>query len=253
VPRSVVIYARLSVTTEESVSIARQLDSARRYCEARSWIVAEEYVDDGVSASKVKPEHRPGWRALLDSTDRYDAVVVWKIDRLARRVLDFLHADETLQGRGAGIVAVEDPVDMTTPQGRAFATMLAVFGEMEAAAISSRVKAARDALVMAGRRPGGRPPFGWMNVSNPVGPGMVLAQDPERIGVVAELAARALDGASLYSLTKWLGEQGIEPRGRRAVGSAPDAPVTTPRWHDASVETILRAPALAGMTPYRAT
>ncbi|MCW2806532.1 MAG: site-specific recombinase, partial [Marmoricola sp.] len=94
------LYARLSVTTEESVSIARQLESAHRYCEARNWKVMAEYTDDGISASKVKPEDRPGWRALLDSTDKFDAVVVWKIDRLARKVIDFLHADETLQARG---------------------------------------------------------------------------------------------------------------------------------------------------------
>jgi hypothetical protein len=76
----------------------------------------------------------------MDSPAGYDAVIVWKVDRLARRVLDFLHADEALQGRGAGIVAVEDPIDMTTPQGRAFAIMLAVFGEMEAEAIKHEAK-----------------------------------------------------------------------------------------------------------------
>jgi len=87
-------------------------------------------------------------------------VIVWKVDRLARRVLDFLHADEALQARGAVIVAVEDPVDMTTPQGRGFATMLAVFGEMEAAAISARVKAARTHLLNDGRVVGGKVPYG---------------------------------------------------------------------------------------------
>lgn len=191
-PRSVALYARLSVTTEESVSIERQLDAGRKYAEARGWTVVAEAVDDGVSATKNRPEDRVGWRSLLDSPERYEAVVVWKVDRLARRVLDFLHADEALRERGAGLVAVEDPIDMTTPSGRAFATMLAVFGEMEAAAISARVKAARRAILAAGRRAGGRPPFGFVNVPNPEGPGKVLAHDPERIEVVRELTVRAL-------------------------------------------------------------
>lgn len=239
--RNVVLYARLSVTSsEESVSIARQLEAGRKYAEARGWTVVDEFRDDGVSASKVRPEGRIGWRAVLDAGQAYDAVVIWKVDRLARRVLDFLHADEDLQRRGAAVVAVDDPVDMTTPQGRAFATLLAVFGEMEAAAMSARVTAAREAIIKSGRRAGGRVPFGWLNVPNPNGPGVVLAQDPERIAVVSELATRALRGDSLYSLSGWLTELDVWPRkGERKM------------WHDASVEAILRSPTLAGMVPFR--
>lgn len=237
------IYARLSVTTEESVSIARQLDSARKYASARGWSVVLEATDDGVSATKNRPEERAGWRAILDSPQHFDAVIVWKVDRLARSVLDFLNADAALQERGAGIVCVEQTIDMTTPDGRGFATMLAVFGEMEAAAISARVKAARKTIVHAGRRAGGRPPYGWKNVTNPDGPGYVLAQDPERIGVVRTLARRALEGESLYALTRWLEAEGIPPRGR--------AKRKDDRWHEASVEAILRNPVLAGLTPYR--
>lgn len=240
--RRAAIYARLSVTTEESVSITRQLEAAQRYAEARGWEVVLTKVDDGVSASKVKPEARLGWRAILEAPERFDVVIVWKVDRLARRVLDFLHADEDLQKRGAGIVAVEDPIDMTTPQGRAFATLLAVFGEMEAAAISARVTAARHALIKAGRRAGGRPPYGWMNVPNPAGPGVVLGQDPDRIGYVSEAAARAIRGDALYSIGRWLEDAGAPQR--------PHRNRKTDGWSDAAVEAVLRNPTLAGMTPF---
>lgn len=249
----VAIYARLSVTTEESVSIARQVESARAYAVARGWEVTLVAVDDGVSATKNKPEDRVGWRQVVDSPERFEAVIVWKVDRLARRVLDFLHADEALQKRGAGLVAVEDPIDMTSASGRAFATMLAVFGEMEAAAISARVSAARRQLVRDGRRVGGRPPFGYLNVPNPDGPGLVLAQDPETIGAVREAAARAAAGESLYSIARRLESMGVWPRARRrrdGSGSLEAQPRQATRWHEASVETMLRAPALAGMTPY---
>jgi DNA invertase Pin-like site-specific DNA recombinase/uncharacterized coiled-coil protein SlyX len=242
--KKVLLYARLSVTTEESVSIERQLESARKTAEARGWEVVGEHVDDGVSASRVKPEDRVGWRAVLAHQGKLDAVIVWKIDRLARRVLDFLHADEALQARGAGIVAVEDPIDMTTPQGRAFAVMLSVFAELEAATISARVKAAREAILKTGRRAGGRPPFGYMNIPNPSGPGMVLAHDPERIDFVREMTARAAAGDSLYSISRWLEGEGVVPRAR--AGKADPK-----HWHDASVEAVLRAPSIAGMTAFR--
>ena len=136
--RRCVLYARISVTKEESVSVERQLEAGRKLADARGWEVVGEFVDDGVSATANRPEDRAGWRALLRTPD-FDAVVIWKVDRLSRKVLDFLHVDQILQARGAGLIAVEDPIDMTTPMGRAFATILAVFGEMEAAAISARV------------------------------------------------------------------------------------------------------------------
>ncbi len=53
-----VLYARLSVTKEESVSIARQLHSCRSYAEARGWEVVGEFIDDGVSATANRPEDR---------------------------------------------------------------------------------------------------------------------------------------------------------------------------------------------------
>lgn len=243
-PKKAAIYARLSVTTEESVSISRQLDAGRRYAEARGWEVVGEFTDDGVSASSVKPENRVGWRQVLDHDGQLDAVIVWKVDRLARRVLDFLHADEALSERGAGIVAVEDPVDMTTHQGRAFATMLAVFGEMEAATISSRIRAARAALITSGRAVGGSVPYGWLTVKNPAGPGVVLAQDRERIAVVAEMAARVLRGETVYSVKRWL-ETSAAPLPRNSQGKR-----GTEAWAFSTVARLLRNPLLAGMVQY---
>lgn len=239
-----VIYARISVTTEESVSVERQIESAQKYAEARGWSVVGTFTDDGVSATKNRPEDRTGWRALLDSPTTFDVVIVWKVDRLARKVLDFLHADGDLQQRGAGLLAVEDPIDMTTPQGRAFATMLAVFAEMEAAAISARAMASRRHLLHNGRATGGAVPYGWKTVDNPDGPGVVLAQDPDRIEFVRGAAQRTLAGATIHSTTKWLDEVGA-PLPRNSQGKR-----KRDGWRYRTVEQLLRNPVLAGMTPF---
>lgn len=240
-----VLYARLSVTKEESVSIARQLQSCRRYAEARGWEVVGEFIDDGVSATANRPEDRNGWAALLSTAD-FEAVIIWKVDRLARRVLDFLHADEALQKRGAGLVAVEDPIDMTSPQGRAFAVMLAVFGEMEAEAIRARVRAARAQLLKDGRWAGGGIPYGYKSVENPNGPGWVLAKDPARQSWLCRAVGMALNGVTVNAITTWLTSEGAPlPDGsmaRRKTGSA--------AWNRQTVDGILRNPILAGMTPH---
>lgn len=244
-PRRCAIYARISVAADASVSIERQVESAEQYAAARGWQVVATFRDEGVSATRNKPEERAGWRALLTSTEKFDAVIVWKVDRLARRVLDFLTADQALQDRGAGIVAVEQTVDMTTPEGRGFAQMLAVFGEMEAAAIAARVKAARRYLIQNGRLPGGAQPYGWRKARNPDGAGYVLVQDPERIGYVRAMVDRTLAGAAIYSTVQWLDEVGAPlPTASQVNRTRGDG------WSYSTVERILRHPVLAGMTAF---
>ncbi|MBM7807649.1 DNA invertase Pin-like site-specific DNA recombinase [Geodermatophilus bullaregiensis] len=236
--RRAAIYARISVAQEASVSIDRQVEAAQQYASARGWQVVGTFKDDGVSASEKRPEDRAGWRELLEAPQKYDAVIIWKIDRLSRKLLDFLHADESLQARKAGLVGVEDPIDMTTPQGRAFAQILAVFGQMEADSIRARVADARVKLLKDRRVVGGKVPFGWRSVPNPDGPGLVLAHDPDRIDYVRGMAERVLRGNSIYSVVQWLDEVGAPtPTGR---GS----------WVYGTVERILRHPILAGMTPF---
>jgi DNA invertase Pin-like site-specific DNA recombinase len=242
--RRCVLYARLSVSKEESVSIARQLQSCRRYAEARGWEIVGEFVDDGVSATANRPEERHGWNSLLAAHD-FDAVIIWKVDRLARRVLDFLHADETLQKRGAGLVAVEDPIDMTSPQGRAFAVMLAVFGEMEAEAIRARVRAARAQILKDGRWPGGGIPYGYQSIANPDGPGRVLTQDPKRVGWLTWVVERALRGETVNAIATWLTASGAPLPARRV-----DRASGHDNWNRQTVDGLLRNPVLAGMTPY---
>ncbi|BCB86607.1 recombinase family protein [Phytohabitans suffuscus] len=243
--RRCVLYARLSVTKEESVSIARQLESCRRYANARGWEIVGEFVDDGVSATANRPEARNGWTSLL-AADDFDAVVIWKVDRLARRVLDFLHADETLQKRGAGLVAVEDPIDMTSPQGRAFAVMLAVFGEMEAEAIRARVRAARAQLLKDGRWPGGGIPYGYRSIANPAGPGRMLVKDPERSPWLVEAVKMALQGATVNAIATWLTDHSAPLPRRQTVRQ----PAKSATWNRQTVDGLLRNPVLAGMTPH---
>lgn len=235
-----VIYARLSVSNEQSVSISRQVESCQKYAEARGWeVVAEPFVDDGVSATQNKPGERKGWKALVASTERFDRVIIWKLDRLARRVLDFHLANQSLEERGAALVAVENSIDMGTPDGRLVANVLASFAEYEAAAISARVAAARTHMLLNGRSVGGGVPYGWRNVPNPDGPGMVLAKDPERIGYVEEMVSRTLAGRSVYSTARWLSEASVPtPAGAGAT------------WGHTTVERLLRHPLVAGMVPF---
>lgn len=202
------------------------------------------FTDDGVSASHNRPEARAGWSALLASPEPYDAVIIWKLDRLSRRVLDFHLANRALEERGAGLVAVENAIDMATPDGRLIAGVLAQFAEYEADAISSRVRAARKHLIRNGRLPGGTVPYGWRSTPNPGGPGYILAKDPDTIEYVQEAAARVSRGATIYSVVQWLGEVGAPlPRASQARRKSSG-------WSYTTVDRLIRNPILAGMIPF---
>jgi site-specific DNA recombinase len=272
--RRAVIYARLSVSSEKSVSIKRQIEACEKYAESRGWKVVGTFKDDGVSASTKKPENRDGWGELLASPQKYDAVIIWKLDRLARRTLDFLQTHEMLQKRNAGVVAVEDPVDMTTAQGRAFTTVLAAFAELEAANIGARVRHAQALLLRSGRVVGGTVPYGWHSVRNPAGPGLVLAQDPDHIGYVRAMVDRVQRGNSIYSVVQWLNEVGAptsqdlrsyrRAMAERAAVAEDEAHPAEPEcslqqwlaekgggtWAYTTVEGVLRNPILAGLTSF---
>ncbi|WP_284690573.1 recombinase family protein [Propioniciclava flava] len=143
------------------------------------------------------------------------------------------------------MVAVEDPIDMTSPQGRAFAVMLAVFGEMEAEAIRARVRAARAQILKDGRWPGGGIPYGYQSVPNPNGPGRVLAQDQERIGWLAGAVAKALSGETVNAIAAWLTDSEAPLPARRTERTSGSG-----SWNRQTVDGLLRNPVLAGMTPH---
>lgn len=197
-----------------------------------------EAVDESVSAGRVPTEMRPAWKEILGRAGELDAVVVWKVDRLARNVLDFLFAARLLSDLEVDLVATDDPVDLTTPTGKALAVMLSVVAELELEAIKDRLKASRKYLTQQGRRPGGRRPWAMQNLSNPNGPGKVLRPIPERAELLREAANRVLVGESLGSIARdWTAR-------KVPTGLGGD------QWYTGKIKQVLLNPHNVGATVY---
>ena len=88
----VALYVRCS-TAEQTVDL--QLDGLREYAQVRRFEVVHEYVDEGISGAKAK---RPALDRLLEDSHRrrFDAVLVWKLDRLGRSLGHLIRVVETL-------------------------------------------------------------------------------------------------------------------------------------------------------------
>jgi DNA invertase Pin-like site-specific DNA recombinase len=170
----VALYARVS-TEDKGQDTEVQLVPMRELVAVRGWLVVDEY-EDFASARDLRGRRR--WRRLLEDArhHRFDAVLVWKLDRFARSALDALQWLQQLDGHGIGLKILTQDIDTTTPAGRLVFTILAAVAEMERETIRERVRAGMELARSQGKHVG-RP-----RRASPV-------REHPRFGEVAELVS----------------------------------------------------------------
>lgn len=138
-------YARVSTTDQDLAIQEAALRSAG--CE----IVRSE------KRSGTSTEGRTELQTLIDFARKGDAIVVTRIDRLARSIADLAGIVRILEGKGVSLRATEQPIDTGTAAGRAFLQMLGVFAEFETAIRKERqmegIAKAKAEGVYKGRKP----------------------------------------------------------------------------------------------------
>jgi putative DNA-invertase from lambdoid prophage Rac len=146
------LYARVS--THDQQTLPLQLAAMRDYVARRGW-KAGLVVQDVGSGAILRPKREE----LLKAARRreLDRIVVWRLDRWGRSLLDLVATLQELVSLGVGFVSLSEALDLTTPSGRALAGMLAVFAEFERDILRDRVKAGIEQARKEGR-PHGRPP-----------------------------------------------------------------------------------------------
>ena len=135
----IALYARVS-TVNGHQDPEMQLRELREYAKLRGWEIAAEYVDHGVSGSK---ESRPALNRLMADAHgrKFDAVLVWKIDRFGRSLKHLVNALADLAALGVSFISLRDNLDLTTPSGRLMFQIIGAMAEFERALIQERVKA----------------------------------------------------------------------------------------------------------------
>jgi putative DNA-invertase from lambdoid prophage Rac len=149
-PLRVGLYARIS--THDQQTLPLQVKAMRQYARRRSWKVIKTVEDVGSG-------ERPQREELIKAARRrqIDAILVWRLDRWGRSLLDLIGSLQELSTLGVGFVSLCEALDLTTPSGRALAGMLAVFAEFEREILRDRVKAGIAQARQQGK-PHGRPP-----------------------------------------------------------------------------------------------
>jgi DNA invertase Pin-like site-specific DNA recombinase len=150
--RRVALYARVS-TLHGQQDPEMQLSELREYADRRGLTIHQEYVDQGVSGSR---ESRPALNQLMSDARRcrFDAVLVWKIDRFGRSLKHLVNSLADLSAWGIAFVSLRDNLDLSTPSGRLMFQIIGAMAEFERALIQERVKAGLRNAKAKGKRIG---------------------------------------------------------------------------------------------------
>lgn len=145
------LYARVS--THDQQTLPLQLAAMKEYINRRGWAIALQIEDVGSGASV-----RPRREELLRAARRreIDLILVWRLDRWGRSLIDLINSLQELTALGVGFASINEALDLTTPSGRAMAGMLAVFAEFEREILRDRVRCGISQARQNGR-PHGRP------------------------------------------------------------------------------------------------
>ncbi len=239
------IYTRKSTTEgldRDYNTLEAQRDGCLHYIESQvslGWtVVPTRYDDGGFTGANLE---RPALQALLDDIERgqVDMVVVYKVDRLSRSLLDFARLMEQFEKKSIGFVSITQSFDTSTSMGRLILNVLLSFAQFEREMIAERTSDKIQAAKKRGKWTGGAVMLGY--AVDKEKHGLVVApEEAELVRLIFDLYQRL---HSTLLVAQRLNKQGfttkrhISGNGRVVGGRV---------WGKVAVHTILRNPIYVG-------
>jgi len=200
--KTTAIYLRVS--TEEQAksgfSIPAQKEKLTSHCKRQNWIY-ETFEDAGYSAGSL---NRPAIQCLIQKIkeQKIERVVVWKLDRLSRRMSNLYQLISLFEKHNVELVSLSENISSDLPMGKLLTGILGSVAEFERESIRERVRAVRDSRIKIKGLPLGNPPFGYSKNWQVI---------PEQAQVVREMFEMA-QYAGFTKIARILNERGIRTR-----------------------------------------
>jgi len=228
----VAVYARVSTQEQavEGTSLEHQSGQLESYCGSQGWVIWQSYVDPGYTG---KDGDRPGLKRLLADANLglFEKVVVYKLDRLARKLRLLLEIEEKLRDQGVALHSVKETLDTSTPIGRTVFQMLGLVSEWERDTIIERTKAGRLQRYKEGCWGPGSPVYGY-NYDKETKK-LIINEDEAR--VIRRIFEVYSTGKSMTYISHMLNSEKISTRSGRGKG-----------WRNGSIRDTLLNPAYKG-------
>ena len=154
-------YGRVSTADQEN-SCENQETRLREYIEKTGLPCGGIFLDDGASGSKVRLQNRRNGKLLWDLLQPGDLVVITKLDRVFRNLLDAVTTINQWRRLGCKVKFLDMNIDLGTPEGEAMFSMLATFAQYESSMIGARQKDIWAYMRKNGVAYGRTRPLGWI-------------------------------------------------------------------------------------------
>lgn len=198
-------YVRVSTQGQvDGVSLETQESKIRSYCDANDLELLKVYCDAGLSGGKAS--NRPALQEALSAIQKGEAgaLVVFRLDRLARNTVDALTIAKRLDRRGASLHSLSEKLDTSSATGRFFFALVASLAELERGIIAERTAAAH-AFTRAQGLATGHAPFGYALA----GDGRTLLPVKREQDVLRKITRLTASGASERAIVAKLNAKGI--------------------------------------------
>ena len=234
-PDRVALYIRWSTEDQsDGTTLAVQQDGCQHYVMSQGWRVTPSliFVDDGYSGGTLDRPKMDELRLAVKAGE-VDCVVVYKIDRLSRSVMDTVNL---VLGEWEGrtyLKSAREPIDTTTAMGKQFFYMLVSYAEWERAVIRERTHSGKLRRAKEGKNSGGPCPLGYRRTNQPG----ILEIDPEKAEIVKRIFRMYLEEVGAYSIADTFNREGIpSPTGLQ--------------WQMNSILKMLKNPVYIGRVVY---
>jgi site-specific DNA recombinase len=226
-PLRAAIYTRVSTEDQakEGFSLDAQLDKLKSYCKARDWIVADEYIDDGYSGRNVK---RPAYSRMMEELEKWDLLLVLKMDRIHRNSKNFMIMMEFLNKNKKEFVSMSESFDTSNAMGRFVMNILQLVAQLESEQIGERVYIGMEQKArINGGVLGFNIPYGYFYSDG------LLIKTPNESNIIKDIYAWYKDGKSMGEIAKLLNSNKIPTKNQGF-------------WAKKMVSTILKNPIYCG-------
>ena len=234
-PNRVAIYIRWSTDDQSEGTTAEvQLAGCRHFVLSQGWKVNRNliFIDDGWSGGTLDRPAMARLRAMVKA-GQVDCVVVYKLDRLSRSVIDMVNL---VLGEWDGLSHVRssrEPVDTLSPMGKQFFYMLVSFAEWERSVIRDRTASGRLARAKEGYKASSRAPYGYRHGARTG----AYEVDPVEGPVVQRVFGLYTRGLGAKAIASQLNEEGVPFRGGKP-------------WNERTLLYLLSNPVYTGAAVY---
>jgi len=220
------VYTRKSTDeglSQEFNSLDAQREAAEAYIASQKhegWVaLSDRYDDGGFTGGNTE---RPGLRRLMADIEagRIDCVIVYKVDRLSRSLLDFARLMDTFDKYGVRFVAVTQQLDTRSSLGRLSLNVLLSFAQFEREIIAERTRDKISAARRKGKWTGGSPVLGY-DVDPRGGRLVVNADEATRVRAIFDLYLEhrsVIEVVRAVNMRGWTTKQWTTKEGREHAG-----------------------------------